>query len=100
MFKGVEPLALVDGGRRVVFMSDEYQVATYSLATGTLECWSSALPRDDGDQTRTELRQRVNGELTLPVIPAQELDAQSTHQFTLNLTEPIAGRIRSRTRRI
>ncbi|RLN31184.1 F-box domain containing protein [Panicum miliaceum] len=35
--KGVEPLALVDGGRRIVFVSDEYQVATYSLAAGTLE---------------------------------------------------------------
>jgi F-box interacting protein len=37
MFNCVTPLALVDGGRGVIFMSDDYQVATYSLATGTLE---------------------------------------------------------------
>jgi hypothetical protein len=37
MFNGVTPLALVDGGRGVIFTSDDYQVATYSLATGTLE---------------------------------------------------------------
>ena len=42
----------------------------------------------------------VDGELTLTAIPSQELDAQSTHQFTLKLTEPIAGRTHSRTRRI
>lgn len=37
MFHGVTPLALVDGGRRVLFVSREYQVAAYCLATGTLE---------------------------------------------------------------
>jgi hypothetical protein len=37
MFNGVTPLALVDGGRRILFVSREYQVATYCLATGTLE---------------------------------------------------------------
>jgi F-box interacting protein len=37
MFNGVTPLALVDGGRRILFVSREYQVAAYCLATGTLE---------------------------------------------------------------
>ena len=42
----------------------------------------------------------VDGELTLPAIPGQELGAQSTHQLTLKLTEPIVGRTHSHTRRI
>ncbi|RLM99368.1 hypothetical protein C2845_PM06G34300 [Panicum miliaceum] len=37
VFNGVTPLALVDGGRRILFVSEEYQVAAYCLATGTLE---------------------------------------------------------------
>ncbi|RLN27779.1 F-box domain containing protein [Panicum miliaceum] len=37
MFNGVTPLALVNGGRRILFVSEEYQVAAYCLATGSLE---------------------------------------------------------------
>ncbi|KAL6608268.1 hypothetical protein ACP70R_041331 [Stipagrostis hirtigluma subsp. patula] len=37
MFHGVTPIALVDGGRRVVFVSGEYQVVAYCLVTGTLK---------------------------------------------------------------
>ncbi|KAL6623396.1 hypothetical protein ACP70R_033275 [Stipagrostis hirtigluma subsp. patula] len=36
-FHGVTPIVLVDGGRRIVFVSGEYQVLAYCLATGTLK---------------------------------------------------------------
>ena len=68
--------------------------------SGTGLCWSSALRRDNGEQRRTELCWGVDGELTLPAIPGQELGAQSTHQLTLKLTESITGRTHSHTRRI
>jgi hypothetical protein len=64
------------------------------LGVGVLEL--SLAPR----RRRTELRRGVDGELTLPAIPGQELGAQSTHQLTLKLTEPIVARTHSHMRRI
>ena len=49
---------------------------------------------------KTELRRGVNDEVTPPASYRLGICAQSTHNLTLKLTEPLAWRIRSHTRRI
>ena len=43
-------------------------------------CWSSRSPPPNGEQSSAE---GVDGELTPPAIPGQELDAQPTHHLSL-----------------
>ena len=92
LFGGETEAALLNHPRNVEERHCFNQSGEENVGTSSVGATAIAAARE------AELRRGVNGEVTPPASYRPGICAQSTHNLTLKLTEPLAWRIRSHTR--